>query len=151
MQLSTGIHLQKIKPPFGSLLLAWAVSLFGQYIAQTETDVSWGGKTEDCTERGGFWRHSYGGYRKSCLTLSTLYLGNYSRVVHEGHAGLLVPTVGRPIVLCDFLHRRFKTLAGSLKGSNYPKPLTQNPEQRSKPIIPCSFVGPPQDRLEALS
>ena len=32
----------------------------------------------------------YGGYSKSCMTLSTIYLGNYRIIVDKGHAGFLV-------------------------------------------------------------
>ena len=35
----------------------------------------------------------YGGYEKSCMTLSSLFLGNYSTIVYSGHAGFLVSTV----------------------------------------------------------
>ena len=35
----------------------------------------------------------YGGYQKSCMTLGTLYRGNYGTIVHLGYAGFLVTTV----------------------------------------------------------
>ena len=31
----------------------------------------------------------YGGYEKSCMTLSTLNLGNIGTIVYQGHAGFL--------------------------------------------------------------
>ena len=36
----------------------------------------------------------YGGYQKSCMTPSTIYLGSYSTVVYSGHARFLVSIVG---------------------------------------------------------
>ena len=37
---------------------------------------------------------NYGGYEKSCMTLSTLNLGDHGTTVYQGHAGVLVSTVG---------------------------------------------------------